>query len=67
MFQWEPLKKQSSLVLKGDHPELGDSELISEEDKAKFMSMISTAQWLVTLGRFDIAITVSTLSLGCIK
>ena len=27
------------------------------------MSMIHTAQWLVTLGRLDIAITVSSLSL----
>ena len=26
------------------------------------MSMIGTAQWLVTLGRFDITITVSALS-----
>ena len=63
MFTGETLKNQSSLLLRGDHPELDDSEFISEEDKAKYMSMIGTAQWLVTLGRFDIAITVSTLSM----
>ena len=63
MFTGETLKNQLSLLLKGDHPELDDSEFISEEDKAKYMSMIGTAQWLVTLGRFDIAITVSTLSM----
>ena len=62
IFPGEPLKKQSSPILKGDHPELDDSEFMSEEDKAKYMSMIGTAQWLVTLGRFDITITVSTLS-----
>ena len=63
MFPGETLKKQSSPKLDGDHPELDDSEFVLEEDKAKYMSMIGTAQRLVTLGRFDIAITVSTLSL----
>ena len=62
MFPGETLEKQSSPILKGDHPELHDSEFILEEDKAKYMSMIGTAQWLVTLGRFNIAITMSTLS-----
>ena len=63
MFPGETLKKQASPIHKGDHPELDDSEFVSEEDKAKYMSMIGTAQWLITLGRFDITITVSTLSL----
>ena len=49
MFPGETLKKQSSPILKRDHPELDDSEFISEEDKAKYMSMIGTAQWLITL------------------
>ena len=62
MFPGETLKKQSSPILEGDHPELDDSELVSGEDKANYISMISTEQWLVTLGRFDIAITMSTLS-----
>ena len=63
LFPGKALKKQSSPILKGDHPELDDLEFISEEDKAKYMSMISTAQWLITLGRFDIMIVMSTLSL----
>ena len=63
MFPGETLKKQSSPILKGDHPELDALEFISEEEKAKYMSMINTAQWLVTFGRFDIMITMSTLSL----
>ena len=58
MFPGESFKKQSIPILKGDHPKLDDFEFISEEDKAKHMSIISTAQWLVTLGRFDIAITI---------
>ena len=43
MFQGETLEKQSSPILKGDHPELDASEFVSKEDKAKYMSMISTA------------------------
>ena len=61
-FPGETVKKQSSPILKEHHPELDDSEFILEENKVKYMSMIGTAQWLVTLGRFDITITLSTLS-----
>ena len=61
MFQGETHKKQSSHMPKGDHPELDDSEFVSEEDEEKYMSMIGTAQWLVTLGRFENAIAMSTL------
>ena len=64
MFAGETLfKKQSSPIHKGDHPELHDSEFLSEEEKAKYMSMISAAQGLVILGRFDITINMSTQSL----
>ena len=63
MFPGESLKKQSSPILKGDHPEFDDSDFVSEEDKAKYLSMINTTQCLVTLGRFDNTIAMSTLSL----
>ena len=33
MFPGETLKKQSSPMPKGDHPELDDSEFVSEEDE----------------------------------
>ena len=49
MFPGETLKIQSSPIIKGDHPKLDDSEFVSEEEKAEYMSMIVTAQWLVTL------------------
>ena len=62
IFPGETVKKQSSPILRGDHAELDDLEFISEEEKAKYMSMIRTAQWLVTLGRFVIAVAMSTLS-----
>ena len=54
--------KQSNPIFKGDYAKLDDLEFVSEEEKAKYMSMICTAQWLVTFGRCDIATTMSTLS-----
>ena len=44
------------------HPEVDDSPLCSSEDAAKFRSIIGCANWLITLGRFDIH--YATMSLG---
>ena len=44
------------------HPELDDSPMLNSEEHTKFRSMIGCANWLVTLGRFDIAYSVNTLS-----
>ena len=49
MFPGETLKKQLSPALIGNHPELDDSEFVSEEEKA------NTCIWLVQ------HITISTL------
>ena len=61
MFPGETLKKQSSPIHKGDHPELDYSEFIAKGEKAKHMSMISTVLWHIALGRFDVAMTMSAL------
>ena len=44
------------------HPELDDSPLLNALDHAKFRSLVGCANWLVTLGRFDIAYSVNALS-----
>ena len=44
------------------HPEMDDSPLLSPADHAKFRSLVGCANWLVTLGRFDIAHAVNALS-----
>ena len=44
------------------HPELNDSPILNEEDCAKFRSLVGCANWLVTLGRFDIACATNTFS-----
>ncbi len=44
------------------HPETDDSPLLNKEDHSKFRSLIGCANWLITLGRFDINYAVNTLS-----
>ena len=44
------------------HLELDDSPLLDATDHSKFRSLIGCANWLVTLGRFDIAYSVNAYS-----
>ena len=47
----------------GDHPELDISmELCSDEERAKYMSMIGVFQWAFLLGRMDIGTATMTMS-----
>ena len=43
-------------------PELDDSPFLSPVEHSKFRSLVGCANWLVNLGRFDIAYAVNTLS-----
>ena len=62
MFGEEPSKKFNSPLEKGDHPEIDDSPELSDEDRTKYMSLIGQCQWLIQLGRFDVATAIMTLS-----
>jgi hypothetical protein len=62
LFGQEPSRKVTSPLEKGDHPELDTSELLDEDGKQKYMSMVGSMQWSITLGRFDVATAVMTLS-----
>ena len=44
------------------HAELDTSPLCDTEKISKYKSLIGSANWIITLGRFDIAYAVSTLS-----
>ena len=46
----------------GDHPELDTSPELSDEGLKKYQSMIGSLQWAISLGRFDIATAVMTMS-----
>ena len=61
-FGSAPSHKAQSPLEKGDHPELDDAPLLDRDGTAKCQSLIGTLQWCITLGRFDIATAVMSMS-----
>ncbi len=47
---------------KGDHPELDETELLDAKHTQIYQSLIGATQWIIQLGRFDIATHVMSLS-----
>ena len=62
LFGQAPSQRVQSPLEKNDHPELDDTELLDEDDTAKYQSLIGVLQWTISLGRFDIATAVMTMS-----
>jgi hypothetical protein len=62
LFGHKPKTNVSSPLEKNDHPELDDSPLLDEDGINKYQSLIGVLQWAITLGRFDIATAVMTMS-----
>ncbi len=44
------------------HPELDTSDLLDSRNITIYKSLLGSANWIITLGRFDIAFAVNTLS-----
>ena len=61
-FGTAPSQKVQSPLEKGDHPKLDDSPLLNGDGMAKCQSLIGALQWCITLGRFDIATAVMSMS-----
>ena len=61
MFKEKPRKSRQPLE-GGDHPELDTSELCDEHQTKQFQTLIGQLQWLISLGHFDIAVHVMSLS-----
>ena len=61
LFGKNPQQVQSPLE-PNEHPELDDSELLEVDEIRIFQSLVGQAQWLIQLGRFDIAVHVMSLS-----
>ena len=55
----------SSPLEKGDHPELDMGPELNEEGRALYLSLVGQSQWLISLGRFDIACAIMTMSRFC--
>ena len=61
MFKEKPRKSRPPLE-GGDHPELDASELCDDHQTKQFQTLTGQLQWLISLGRFDIAVHVMSLS-----
>ena len=61
MIKEKPRKSRPPLE-GGDHPELDTSELCDEHQTKQFQTLIGQLQWLISLGCFDIAVHVMSLS-----
>jgi len=57
-----PSKPAASPLTAGDHPELGASEPLNENDQKTCQSLIGALQWALQIGHFDIQTAVMTLS-----
>ena len=58
----KPSAKMYSPLGRGDHPELDDSELLDANGIQQYQSLIGSMQWAISLGRFDIATAVMSMS-----
>jgi hypothetical protein len=62
LFGKKPKVVYTSPLLGNDHPELDDSEPLEGEDIQRYQSLIGILQWTISLGRFDIATAVMSMS-----
>ena len=62
MFGVKPKAVYTSPLTSNDHPELDTSDLLDEDGAHQYQSILGVLQWTISLGRFDIATAVMTMS-----
>ena len=62
LFGEKPKEMYSSPLKKGDHPALDTSNLLNVDGIQKYQSMIGAMQWAISIGHFNIATAVMSLS-----
>ena len=62
MFGEKPKSIYKTPLEPNDHPETDMSEILDQDDTAKYQSLIGSMQWAVSIGRMDIATAVMTMS-----
>ena len=61
-FDEKPIKRYQSPLDPNDNPELDASELLDLGGIKMYQSLVGACQWIIQLGRFDIAVHVMTMS-----
>ena len=56
------LKPVKTPMSEGYHPEIDDTPPCTDDDSAKYRSIIGCCNWIIVLGRFDIAYATSAMS-----
>lgn len=56
------LKKNSVPLVANDHPKEDTSELLNDDDHRKYKILIGMLNWIVSIGRFDIAHATSSMA-----
>jgi hypothetical protein len=62
MFNENPPSKANSPLDSNDHPEVDASEFLDEECIQQYQSLIGSMQWAISIGCFDIAVHVMSMS-----
>jgi len=62
MLGIEKFAKRSTPMDPEYHPKLDESRLLCPDDISKYRSVIGSLNWILTLGRFDIAYALSSMS-----
>jgi hypothetical protein len=62
LFGESPSHHSQSPLESNDHPEINSSEFLGEDDVQKYQSLIGAMQWAISIGCFDIAVHVMTMS-----
>jgi hypothetical protein len=62
LFGESPSHHSQSPLESNDHPEIDSSEFLGEDDIQKYQSLIGAMQWAISIGHFDIAVHVMTMS-----
>jgi hypothetical protein len=62
MFNENPPSKANSPLDSNDHPEVDTSKFLDEDGIQQYQSLIGSMQWAISIGRFDIAVHVMSMS-----
>ena len=59
---FDTLIKHDIPMVTRDHPKLDESKHLDDDEHTKYQMLIGMLNWIVTIGRIDIAFAVSSLS-----
>jgi hypothetical protein len=59
---FEIMRRCFTPIYPGDHPELDDSPLLNNDKHQKYQIIIRMLNWVITIGRLDVAFSTSSLS-----